>query len=181
MKSTILSLLVFVLMIAFPLSINFAIYQNNKFNLNSYRGSRQIKPNKARYAFSCFVYCLFNVALFIPLIWTIFSYDVLFDLVWIIPLVLLAMLLILIPSAYPYYTIAIYDGKINGATLLGWMWRRAEFNLAEINKHKVLSQNLGKKLGITVIHSTSGIKILALGLDETQLAEILTSSSGNSQ
>ena len=174
MKSTILSLFMIVLIIAMPLSMSYVIYQRNKLNLNIYKGSRQIRPNKTRYIFSWFIYslfaCLTAIALYVPLAWLIYK-RISIELMWMAPSVWLAMLLFLTPSMYPYFTIAIFNNVISGATL--WGGKRTEINLAEIDKNKILRQKIGRIFGVTVIYSTGKVKILSLGLDDIQLSEIL--------
>jgi hypothetical protein len=81
------------------------------------------------------------------------------------------------PAFYPYYTLARFESKINGATRWGWFGRRTEIAFKDIDVRKTSRQRLGILVGIFVFHSTSGAKILTLGLDELQIADILKISN----
>ena len=174
MRSSLLSFFVIGLIIAFLLSISFSLYQKNKANLTVYKSSKNLQPLKVRFAFAWLIYCMSFVIIFTPIFW-LMNKESLNVIIW----TLIFILLFLAPSAYPYYTIAIFDNKVNGPSISSWQWQRTEINLAEIDKDKILKQKLGRKLGITIIHSTNRAKILTLGLDSRQLSEILEFASKN--
>ncbi len=87
------------------------------------------------------------------------------------------MFLCVAPSAYPYYTLALYKSKLNGATQWSWRWRRIEIPFDQIDKDRTLRQPLGKLLGIIIIYSISGEKILTLGLNAQEITEIMNSAN----
>ena len=161
-------------LIAVWIIVNYFIYRRNVKRLDALMASQVIKPDKARFAFSWFILTL---AAYIPAILVLWVIEKEFPYIfaWLMP----PMLLSLAPPAYPYYNIAILHNKINGATQWGWLWKRTEINFHEIDKAKILHQRLGKKVGITVIHSTNGVKILTLGLDDKQLSGILDLANKN--
>jgi len=154
-------------LIAFLIIVNYFVYRRNIKRLHVSFDSQMVKPSKVRFAFSWFVFSLIGYIPAVLILWLI-EQKFPFVFVWIMPLLLLSFA----PAAYPYYIVVVSSDKINGATRWGWLWKRTEIRLNEIDKEKLLQQQLGKKLGITVIHSTSGIKILTLGLSDQQLSEI---------
>jgi hypothetical protein len=163
-----------IVLITFWIIINYFIYRRNVKRLDALMASQVVKPGKARFAFSWFV---FTLVAYIPAVLMLWVIEIEFPYIfaWIMPL----MLLSLAPPAYPYYNLAIFPNKINGATQWGWLWNRTEINFHEIDTAKTLRQHLGRTLGITVIHSTNGVKILTLGLDDNQLSGILDLANKN--
>lgn len=157
---------------ALVLFIYYSLYRRNVARLNAYEPSIVLKPRKARFMLSWSVVYLSIALLCVLVLWLIERNLTRY---YFLPVLLLQ--LVLAPVAYPYYTIGISNGKLNGAALWGWLWLRVEIGLDEIDLDKVLRQKFGRKLGVTVIHSTTGAKILALGLDGTQVAKILEFSS----
>ena len=153
----------------FLIVVNYFIYRRNVKRLNASIDSQMVKPNKARFAFSWFVISLIGYIPAVLMLWLI-EQRVPFIFAWLMPLLLLSFA----PTAFPYYIVAVSSDKINGATKWGWLWKRTEIRLDEIDQKKLLHQKLGKQLGITVIHSTHGTKILTLGLNDQQLSEITT-------
>lgn len=161
--------LIIVAGIAIDVFIFYRTYKKIVNALNVDEGALKIQPRKSRFIISWFV---FYTATAIP------AYLV----VWFLPLdkelfyILLALFPILLVSlfflAYPYYTVIILNSTINGATLWGWMWKRTEISINDVDKEKVLQRNLWRNLGITVIKSTNGTKILTLGLDDSQTKHI---------
>jgi hypothetical protein len=162
--------------VALWLFVNYFIYRRNVDRLNVYKTPITFRPRKVNFAFSWFIYCLIVSIPFVLILWLIErKFPITY--IWVMPI----LMAFLAPAAYPYYTIGISSGKLNGATQWGWMWRRTEINLNEIDKDKVLRQKLGRRFGVTVIHSTAGIKILTIGLDDTQISRILGPSNEISQ
>ncbi len=168
------SLATFLIILGFASSLLLLYYTHKKSSsaFEPYYKMKQVKPNKIRYGIASFVYALPFSVLSVVLISLITKESLLvFVSVLITPLYLLALAL----AAYPYYIVATYNGKVNGATLSGWRWRRAEVNINEIDKGKTLRQGFGRLFGIIVVRSIRGEKILTVGLDDIQLAEILES------
>ncbi len=115
-----------------------------------------------------------SLELLIPatlILWLITKDDVYLVIVWSI--VMLLLLGVMGVIAYPYYTLAVLEDGINGPTRWGWFWKRIDIRFDEIDRERTLGQRLGRKLGMTVIHSRRGKKILTLGLDEQQLEELV--------
>ncbi len=148
------------------------IYRRNQKRLNDITTSQVVKPGKGRFAFSWFVYTLAGYIPAVLIIWLVEK-----EFPYVFACLMPPLLLSFAFPVYPYYNIAILSNKINGATQWGWLWKRAEIIFHEMDKEKTLRQNLGKTLGITVIHSISGVKILTLGLDNKQLLGILDLSN----
>jgi len=159
--------------IGFNIIVVYIVYRRNVDRLNASMASRTVKPAKSRFVLAWFV---FELELIIPatLILWFFTRDEVYTIAWsiIIP-VLLFLLGIMSVVAYPYYTIAVLDDRINGPTRWGWLWKRIDIRFDEIDRERTLGQRLGRKLGMTVIHSRYREKILTLGLDEEQLAELV--------
>jgi hypothetical protein len=153
--------------VAFAFWFFFSLHKKNKTNLNARINSAKIYPYRLKYAFALMIYYLCQFSTFVPILWLLKTLT--FSFVWLFPLLYLFMLI----PAYPYYTLSVDSEKISGATLWGWLWRREEINLSEIHKEKVLRQNFGKLLGITIFYSIHGKKILTLGLDNLQISKIL--------
>lgn len=80
-------------------------------------------------------------------------------------------------EAYPYYTIILGKSSLSGPTFWNWKWRREEIALSEIDKEKTLNRNFGRKLGFMIFYSLDGKKILSLGLDNSQINQILALAS----
>jgi hypothetical protein len=150
----------------------YIIYQRNLRNLKSCKNSRKVTPNKVRFILSWFVYTLMFYLPWILIVWFLGK-----EFPGIIALGMLIMNLSMALSAYPYYTIAVYKSKINGATRWGWRWKRVEIMFNEINVSKTLRQP-GNAFGITTLYSTSGVRILTLGLTDQQISNILKSANG---
>lgn len=163
-------------LMAFWVIANYFIYRRNVKRLNASINSKMVKPGKVRFVFSWFIFGLLGYIPGVLLVWFIekgfpFTFaGLMFVMLWSFA-----------PAAYPYYTVAITSDKINGATKWGWFWKRTEIRLDEIDKEKLSRQPLGKKLGVVVIHSTKGTKILTLGLSEQQLAEIILLANKTSE
>ncbi len=157
--------------IVFAIFTYYSIYSKNVRNLNAYGASKIVKPNKMRFILAWFGYNFIPYVLAFLFIWLV-EKEFPSHFAWILPL----MMLSIAPLAYPYYALALYDGKINGATQWGWLWKRVEIRFNEIDKDKVVGQSFGRLLGITLIYSTSGVKLLTLGLSHKQLSEILESA-----
>jgi hypothetical protein len=143
---------------------SYGIYRRNVERLKACADSKIVRPGKVRYVLAFFVYTLISYIPAVLLIWLIEKESSL-----VFALITLVFLLSFSPASYPYYTLSVSSEKVNGATMWGWLWKRTEIRLDEIDKEKLSSQWLGKKLGIMVIHSTSGTKILTLGLNDGQL------------
>lgn len=79
--------------------------------------------------------------------------------------------------AYPYYTLLLDAGKLDGPTLWGFRWKRTEIAFSDMDMGKSFGEQWVHKLGLNVFHSTGGVKILALGLDETQVGQICAASA----
>jgi hypothetical protein len=154
-------------LIAFWAIVNYFIYRRNVKRLHASIDSQLVKPEKVRFVFSWLIFSLIAYIPAVLILWLI-EKEFPFIFAWLMPLLLLSIA----PAAYPYYIVAVSNDKINGATRWGWLWKRNEIRLDEIDEEKLSHQHLGKKLGITVIHSTGGIKILTLGLSGQQLSEI---------
>ena len=156
-------------LIIFFVAVNYFIYQRNVKRLNTAVDSQRIKPGKVRFFFSWFMYSLIGYIPAMLILWIIEKeFPLIF--IWLMPILLLSFA----PAAYPYYVVAVSNDRVNGATRWGWLWKRTEIRFDEIDKEKLSKQRLGKKLGVTVIHSTNGIKILTLGLSDQQLSQITT-------
>lgn len=157
--------------IAACIAYDYHLYRTHKAQLDDYENSRRFPPNRSRYLFAWSLWILCFCIPIILLFWFIrkdFPHNL-----WIVPLILLP---IAFPE-YPFYTIVTWNGKINGPGVwnswAGGKRRRVEINLKDIDKEKVLRRNPGAFLGITILYSKSGAKILTLGLDKWQLEEIL--------
>lgn len=154
--------------------VEIRIYRKIKAEVDGYANAIKFQPSKLRFAFSMFSYGIISS---IPLLFLFWGYLAVQDL-WIgllgVPLLLLISG---VPLAYPYYTILIHEGKINGPTLWGWKWRRLELNLEWLDREKILKRNPGRKLGITIFFTPSGDRILSLGLDDSQVNQILALAS----
>jgi hypothetical protein len=55
-------------------------------------------------------------------------------------------------------------------------WKRTEMNINDLDADSILRQNLGRKFGIIVFRSTSGKKILSLGLADEQIINLIEMS-----
>ena len=159
---------------AFLLFTIYIAYRINLRNLNARKSPQKVKPNKLRFLVGWSVYGFFLYAPLIIMLWFV-GKEFPASFLWII---FLAFLFVA-PSSYPYYTLARYESKINGATLWGWFGRRTEIAFKDIDISKTSRQRLGILVGVFIFHSTSGVKILALGLDELQIADILKLSNEN--
>lgn len=154
--------------IIFFVAVNYYIYRRNIKRLNAAKDSQMIRPSKFRFVLSWFAYGFIFYILAVLFLW-LYEKELSYIYMWLMPL----MFLITAPAAYPYYIVAASSDKVNGATRWGWLWKRTEIRLDEIDKEKLSRQRFGKKLGVTVIYSTNGTKILTLGLSEQQLSEIV--------
>ena len=145
-------------------------YKKRRAEVNSYVNSIKFQSSKLRYVFSVFFYWVISSIPGLFLFWIILTaQDSPIGLLGLIPLFLIASM----PSAYPYYTILIHENKLNGPTFWGWMWRREEIAVKELDTAKTLNNNIGKKIGVLIFYSMGGKKILSLGLNDAQVRQIL--------
>jgi hypothetical protein len=160
--------------IALIVTIYYRQYQKNKAALASHQNAVIVSPSRLKFLFSWFAYFLF---FFIPtslFFWVIESEHQMF---WVYLFVMpLGWLINAIP-AYPFYTLSIYDNKLEGARLWGLSWQRTEMDFSKIDKEKTLRQNFLQKLGIILFHSINGKKILTFGLDDLQMSQVFKISS----
>ncbi len=172
LKETIIVFIIFSFMalclIAIYGSLAKYFYEKNNVVLESFKDSRKIKPSKFRFVFSWLIYSLYFLIPAILIVWFLKIGSIL-----VFTLLCLLNILMFAPGYYPYYSLAIYNGKVNGAALWGWKWKRVEIDLKEIDKEKVLRQYLGRMLGVIILYSTGKGKILTFGLDNAQLLEVL--------
>jgi hypothetical protein len=166
------SILASAIAFAFLLLIIYFAYRLNLHNLNACKSPQEFKPNKLRFVVAWSVYSFCLSAPLIVILWFVGKE---FPAAFVLTLFL--VFLLIAPSAYPYYTLARFETRINGATLWGWYGRRTEIDFKDIDVSKASRQRLGIVVGVFVFHSTRGIKILTLGLDERQIADILKSSN----
>jgi hypothetical protein len=153
-------------------------YRKRKAELDSYANAIKFQPLKLRFVVSALSYGIIpSIPLLLLFWWYMVVQDMWIGLLGIPFLVLIGGM----PSAYPYYTILIHEGKLKGPTLWGWRWRCLELNLEWLDKEKILKQNPGRKLGITIFYSSGGEKILSLGLDNSQINQILALASEASE
>ncbi|MBI5933193.1 MAG: hypothetical protein HY867_05760 [Chloroflexi bacterium] len=131
-----------------------------------------IKPPKVTFAFAYFVYFIGQAS---PWLLLLFALDK--DKFYGFAAPLFMIFLISAVSSYLYYTLFIHDGKLFGPTLWGWRWRRLDLDLVWLNKEKILTRNPVRKLGIVVFYTHGGEKILALGLNDAQVNQILDLAS----
>ncbi len=130
----------------------------------------KIHPKRIRFIVSYFIFSattaipVYLVAWFLP-----FDKEFFYSMLFLFPILFIFLFFL----AYPYYTVIILDSKINGATLWGWMWKRTEISVNEIDREKVLQRNFLRSLGITMFKSADGTKILTLGLDDSQIKQIV--------
>ena len=168
--------LIIVVGVAINVFIFHRIHVKNTTALDIYSNALKIQPNKGRFFVS---WLIFYTATSIPpylVLWLLSEDKVLvYVLLGIFPIMLASIFYL----EYPYYTVLLIDSKMNGASLWGWMWRRSEISLNEIDKEKVLQQNLFRILGITMFKSASGEKILTLGLDDLQIKQIIEHANKN--
>lgn len=145
-------------------------YKKRKAELDSYANAIKFQPLKLRFVVSALSYGIIpSIPLLLLFWWYMVVQDMWIGLLGVPFLVLIGGM----PSAYPYYTILIHEGKLKGPTLWGWRWRQEEIEISEIDKEKTLRRNIGGKLGILIFYSFDGKKILSLGLDESQIQQIL--------
>jgi hypothetical protein len=160
------------LIIVLYIVVTVFLYKRNKSNLKVHANAIKIQPAKMRFVFSWVTYLICLVAPILLVLWIFpFSQARRMDLQSLVLLPLLMLLFVV--AAYPYYTIITYEGKLNGPTLWGWLWRREEIAISEIDKERTLHRNIGRKLGILIFYSLDGKKILSLGLDDSQVDQIL--------
>ena len=153
---------------------NVYFFRKNKSKLTHLKRTIKVRPSKLRFVFTWFV---LQICILIPLLIFIWIYpfdqEVKFGFLFLFIILILAVAI----PAYSYYTILIFKGKLSGATLWGWKWGREEMAMSEIDKEKTSHRNIGRKLGFLIFYSTSGKKILSLGLDNSQVNQILELSS----
>ena len=157
---------------AFLIFMIYIAYRINLRNLDACKSPHKVKPNKLRFIVGWSVYGFFFYAPLIVILWFV-GKEFPASFLWIA----FFGFLFVAPSSYPYYTLARFESKINGATLWGSFGRRTEIAFKDIDVSKTSRQRLGILVGIFVFHSTSGVKILTLGLDELQIADILKLSN----
>jgi hypothetical protein len=144
------------------------IYRNNKINLGIHKNANYFRPGIIRFIFSWYIYSLW---FFIPV-----SLIILFigkDSVIEFLIILFILYLLSAFPVYPYYTVIVDENKLIGPSLWSWRWNHIEINSADVNKVKVFSNNIGKIFGISIIYSKDGNKVLTLGLDNSQISQIL--------
>ncbi len=168
--------IVIVACILFSFWMGMRLYKKNRSNLDAHINARKVYPQKIRFAFAWIIYSLLNCLPFIPIFWLLERNHPAYPLVGLL-LVYVSMTF----SVYPYYTLSRDDEKITGATLWSLMWRREEIKLSEIDQEGIWRRNFGNLLGITILFSTQGKKILTLGLSRLQILEVLESEKDNSR
>jgi hypothetical protein len=131
----------------------------------------KIYPQKIRFLFAWMIYSYLIFIPFIPVLWFLERESPTFSYLWEYPLV---MLFISIPG-YIDFTLSIDDEKVEGPAQWGWLRRKEQIRLSDIDPKKVSRQSLGRLLGITIIHSADRKKILTLGLSDDQILHILKS------
>ena len=157
---------------AFLLFVLYIAYRLTLRNLNACKSPQKVKPNKVRFVVAWSVYGFFFYAPLIVILWFV-GKEFPASFLW----TMFFSFLLVAPSLYPYYTLARFESKINGATLWGGFGRRTEIAFKDIDISKTSRQRLGILVGVFVFHSTRGVKILTLGLDELQIADILKLSN----
>jgi hypothetical protein len=145
-------------------------YKRNKAKLSAHDNAIKIQPSKFRFVFSLAAYMIYSVIPWAIILW-VFPFREQF------PYVVLVMFLSGMIPYYPYYTIVVYDGNLEGPTLWGWMWGREVIELCDLDGEKIKNRNYGKKLGILIFYAKDGKKILSLGLDNDQINHILDLAS----
>ncbi|MFT3894143.1 MAG: hypothetical protein QM730_21130 [Anaerolineales bacterium] len=137
--------------------------------MNSSEEDEMIYPNKIRFMFSFFMYCLLFL---IPMaaVLSFFTGKAL-DLGSYIPVFLIYLFSSYV--SYPFYSLTKDQEIISGATVWGNRNHREQIKLSDIDYEKTFRQKLGKILGIYVIYSKQGKKILTLGLNDLQISIIL--------
>ncbi|PKN95324.1 MAG: hypothetical protein CVU44_01185 [Chloroflexi bacterium HGW-Chloroflexi-6] len=163
-------------LIAIEIFMLYRIYKKNVAAVEVYKNGITIQPSKSRFIISLSIFYAALEILVLIVLWLLPIDRVVF---YVSLCFFPAIVIINFFLAYPYYTVIIHDSKLSGATLWGWMWKRTEINLKEIDKDKALRQNLGRIFGITAIESADGTKILTLGLDNLQIRKILEFTSEN--
>jgi hypothetical protein len=145
--------------------------------MNSPQAIEKIYPSKIRFFFAYFIWLCSILLPFILVLSLISQKRPDYSGLWyVLPIFLIGPII-----SYPYYTLSIDHEKISGGTLWGWLWRIEEIKLSEISREKTASQTLGKLIGITVIYSMQGKKILTLGLNDSQISKILESSKDDNK
>lgn len=145
-------------------------YRKRKAEVDGYINAINIQPTKLRFAFSSFSWGMIISIPWLLMFWIYLNVnDLWIGLLGLMPLLLISSM----PSAYPYYTILIYENKLNGPTLWGWMWKRLDLDLVWLDKEKTLKRNPGWRLGIVIFYTRGGEKMLTLGLDDAQINQIL--------
>ena len=151
-------------------------YKKAKKNLDNYTSANKIYPNKFRFAVALLLYVLFLFTLYSPIFWLMETKLMKHEKPLVFLLAIPAFYLLEIIPSYPYYAVSVDNKKISGAPLWGrWERRREEIELSEINQDKIVQNNFWKFLGITILYSKQGKKILTLGLNDIQLLNILES------
>jgi hypothetical protein len=136
-----------------------------------------IRPKKINFLFSWYVYFY---CFFIPLLLLFWFIRPEMDLLLFLVIFEHVFWALIIIVAYPYYTLVLEKNELKGPTLWGWLWRHEKIAFVQIDKEKTLKRNFGRKLGFVVFYSLDGRKILSLGLDNSQVNQILALASETS-
>lgn len=165
--------------IAIDVFIFYRTYKKIVNALDIDKNAVKIQPKRSRFMVSWFIFYtataipVYLVVWFLPL-----DKEFFYIMLFLFPILLVLVFFL----AYPYYTVIILDSRINGATLWGWMWKRTEIGVGEIDREKVLQHNFWRSLGITMFKSVGGTKILTLGLADEQIKQIFEyADKGNRQ
>lgn len=162
-------------LLVFSVYVYYSVYRKNVNKLNALKDSKLIKPDKIRFILAWIAYSFIPSLFGVSCIW-LYEREFPSPLAWLVPLILFSQAL----PAYPYYTIAINHDRINGPTQWGWLWKRVEISMDEIDRDKSLRQPVRRALGTTIIYSTNEVKIRTLGLNDQQLSEIMRSGKSSS-
>lgn len=148
----------------------YLLYRKNKSALLTHENAVIVAPSKLRFLRSWYIYFLAGLILIPLLLWKINAPG---DVFWVSSLLLPILWLFSAISTHPYYPLSIYDNKLAGATVGGLGWKRTEISFSDIDKGRINRHSLLSKLGIVLFHSMNGETILALGLDESQVSQVL--------
>ena len=153
--------------------VTIRLYQKNKSIVDAQENAVKFSPKKLNFILAYIFYFLSLVIPFLVAVRIIGGTD-LFIRILVVEFIVGCFTSI---GAYPYYTIVASKKSINGPTLWGWMWRRLDLDIAWLDKEKILKRNPGRRLGIVIFYTRSGEKMLTLGLDNSQIKQILALAS----
>ncbi len=156
------------LLITVPLFVHH--YDTVRAKVDPQPGVIQFRPEKARFLFRWYLYF---AIFFAPILLTSWFLSKDTEGILIALASGTAIWWLSTTLAYPYYTIIVKENMLNGPTLWGWMWRREEIAVKELDTAKTLNNNIGKKIGVLIFYSMGGKKILSLGLNDAQVRQIL--------